>query len=84
MRADAAVAVAIQCRGVAARSTVTLAGDQIDERRFLGLLHGLPLSWAGEGCGTGDRTGLTNAAFGLSLGLEPIPRGLGPEYTVQR
>jgi hypothetical protein len=37
--ADAAVAVAVECCGVAARAAIALAGDQIDERRFLGLLH---------------------------------------------
>ena len=45
---DAAVAVAIEGRGVTAAPTVTLAGDEIDERCFLGLLHGLPLC-AGQG-----------------------------------
>ena len=40
VRANAAVAVAIERRGVAARSAVTLTGDEIDERCFLGLLHG--------------------------------------------
>jgi hypothetical protein len=52
VRADAAVAVAVQRCGVAACPAVSLAGDQINERRFLGLLHGLPLSWAGKGFGT--------------------------------
>jgi hypothetical protein len=37
--ADAAVAVTVEGCGVAACSTVTLASDEIDERRFLGLLH---------------------------------------------
>jgi hypothetical protein len=37
--AESAITVAIQRRGVAAGSTVTLTGDEIDERRFLGLLH---------------------------------------------
>jgi hypothetical protein len=37
--ADAAVAVAVEGGGVAAGPTVTFAGDQIDEGRFLGLLH---------------------------------------------
>ena len=54
VRADAAVAVAVEGCGVAARPAVTLAGDQIDERCFLGLLHGLPFSVAGQGAnGTG-------------------------------
>ena len=48
VRADAAVAIAVEGGGVAAGAAVTLASDQIDERRFLGLLHGLPLC-AGQG-----------------------------------
>ena len=39
VRADAAVAVTVESRGIAAGAAVPLAGDQIDERRFLGLLH---------------------------------------------
>ena len=49
VRADATVAVAVEGRRVAARSAVTLTGDQIDEGRFLGLLHELPLSGTGQG-----------------------------------
>jgi hypothetical protein len=37
--ADAAVAVTVQRRGVAAGAAIALAGNQIDERLFLGLLH---------------------------------------------
>jgi hypothetical protein len=37
--ADAAIAVTVERGSVAARSAVTLTGDQINERRFLGLLH---------------------------------------------
>ena len=47
--ADTTVAVAVQRRGVAARPAVTLAGDEIDERCFISLLHGLPLSVTGQG-----------------------------------
>ena len=47
--ADTTVAVAVQRRGVAARTAVTLAGDEIDERCFISLLHGLPLSVTGQG-----------------------------------
>jgi hypothetical protein len=43
VRADAAIAVTVQGRGVTARPAVSLASDEIDERCFLGLLHGLPL-----------------------------------------
>ena len=39
VRADAAVAVTVEGRGVTARTAVPLAGNEIDERRFLGLLH---------------------------------------------
>jgi hypothetical protein len=37
--ADATVAVAVERRSIAARTTVTLTCNEIDERRFLGLLH---------------------------------------------
>jgi hypothetical protein len=36
---DAAVAITVECRGITARPAVPLTGNQIDERRFLGLLH---------------------------------------------
>jgi hypothetical protein len=80
--ADAAVAIAIECRGVAARPAVTLAGDEIDERRFLSLLHGLPLSDAGQGergVGADESRGLWwpgTAGFGPVYGANPLsPRG---------
>jgi hypothetical protein len=47
--ADTAIAVAIQRGGITARSAVPLTGDEIDERCFLGLLHGLPFSASGAG-----------------------------------
>jgi hypothetical protein len=55
---DATVAIAIQGRSVAAGAAITLACDQIDERGFLGLLHGPSLFatrwaravWAGSAC----------------------------------
>ena len=37
--ADAAVAVAVQRSGVAAIAAITFTGDQVDEGRFLSLLH---------------------------------------------
>ena len=37
--ADAAVAITVERSGVAAVPTVPLAGDQVNETRFLGLLH---------------------------------------------
>jgi hypothetical protein len=42
MRAHPAVAVTVEGRCIAARTAVSLARDQIDERGVLGLLHGLP------------------------------------------
>jgi hypothetical protein len=41
--AHAAVAVTVEGRRVTATSAVALAGDEIDERRFLGLLQLNPL-----------------------------------------
>ena len=61
VRADPAVAVAIEGCRVTARSAVTLTGDEIDKRCFLSLLHGLPFSMAGQGA---DRTG-TDGVAGL-------------------
>jgi hypothetical protein len=53
--ADAAVAVTVECRCIAARPTIPLAGDEIDERGFLGLLHGSLSSAAGRIDGRGVR-----------------------------
>ena len=50
--AHAAIPVTVERGGIAARAAIALAGDQIDERRFLGLLHvslspcGAKLGWA--------------------------------------
>ena len=41
--ADAAVAVTVEGGPVTARPAVTFTGNEIDERCFLSLLHGLPL-----------------------------------------
>jgi hypothetical protein len=38
--ADAAVAITVERGRVAAVPTIPFAGDEIDERDFLGLLHG--------------------------------------------
>ena len=38
--AHAAIAVTVQSRSVAAGTAIALAGDQIDERGILSLLHG--------------------------------------------
>jgi hypothetical protein len=55
--ADAAVAVAVERSSVAAAPTVPLAGDEIDKRRFLGLLH-VSLSLLGRlGAARGPATG---------------------------
>src|SRR4029079_17447920 len=63
---DAAVAITVQGGGIAAGPTVPFAGDQIDERRFLGLLH-VSLSLLGR----------WGAARGLGDGILTDPRGRG-------
>ena len=63
---DAAVAVTVEGGGVTAGPTVPFAGDQIDERRFLGLLH-VSLSLLGR----------WGAARGLGDGILTDPRGRG-------
>src|SRR4029078_10277053 len=52
---DAAIAVTVESRGATARPAVPLTGDEIDERRFLGLLQLVPLSVLGAGWGRGAR-----------------------------
>src|SRR5262249_42971718 len=48
--ADPAVAVAVEGGGVAAAPAIAFAGDEIDEGRFLSLLHAsLPGTWRGPG-----------------------------------
>ena len=78
VRADPAVAVTIERRGVTARSAVPLAGDQIDERGVLGLLHGLPLTTTlgtGRGAGSDSRMGLGRPpSTGLAQYTRPIPQ----------
>jgi len=54
VRADAAVAIAVEGGGVTTGAAISLAGDQIDERCFLGLLHG-SLSLVGQGRSAGGR-----------------------------
>ena len=80
--ANATVAVTVEGCGVAARPAVTLTSNQIDKRCFLGLLHGLPLSGAGQGergvghwcCRGWGRPG--SAGFGTVYGANPqSPRG---------
>ena len=66
--ADAAVAVAVEGCCVTARSAITLAGDEIDERCFLSLLHWLPSCVLGHGV-DGDRSDRWR------LGQDPISAG---------
>ena len=54
VRADAAVAIAVEGGGVTTGAAISLAGDEIDERCFLGLLHG-SLSLVGQGRSAGGR-----------------------------
>ena len=76
VRADAAVAIAVEGGGVTTGAAISLAGDQIDERCFLGLLHG-SLSLVGQGRSAGGR----RWGFGQA-GSWPIlrPRGFCREY----
>ena len=74
VRADPAVAVAIEGCRVTARSAVTLTGDEIDERCFLSLLHGLPFSVVGKG-----RTGQVRVCVSRALG-DPFSTGFGTVY----
>ncbi len=53
--ADAAIAVTVEGCRVAAGPAVTLTGNEIDERRFLGLLQLVPLSELGQGLGGAER-----------------------------
>jgi len=79
---DAAVAVTVEGCGVAACSAVTLAGDEIDKRRFLGLLHeSLSLAAGGSsgitrgrGWGTGSRW----------LDPREVSASIGPEFPLAK
>ena len=72
--ADAAVAVAVERGGVAAGPAVALAGDEIDERGFLGLLHeSLSLLGRLAGRRAVSRDGIA--------GRSPCVRGGCREYT---
>ena len=72
---DAAVAVAVERGGVAAGPAIALAGDEIDERRFLGLLHDSLSSGAG---GRAGRHRVENCRKGHPR-ADPIRR-IGPVY----
>jgi len=79
VRAHAAVSVAIQRRSVAARATVALACDEIDERGVFGLLHGLSLS--GNTLGH-ERCGLGATCWGTCVGaLVASGRQVLAQYT---
>jgi hypothetical protein len=60
----AAIAIAVEGRRVAAASAIALAGDQIDEGRFLSLLHDSlsPHGGGHTGLGRGDVLGATRGA----------------------
>jgi hypothetical protein len=53
--ADAAIAVTVESCRVTAPAAVSLTGNEIDERRFLGLLQLVPLSELGQGVGGAER-----------------------------
>ena len=82
---DTAVAIAIEGCGIAARAAIALAGNQIDERLFLGLLHKSLISvpgkvWLGVGlCWMACRWILTDPGCGefsaVYVGKLPAPRG---------
>jgi hypothetical protein len=72
VRADAAIAVAVERGCVAAGTAITFAGDQVDEGRFLSLLHESLTSAAarirfatrGTACGA-----IRHGALGIALGF---------------
>ncbi len=83
--ADAAIAVTVERRGVAAGAAIALTRNQIDERLFLGLLHKSLFSvpgkvWLGWGvCGMACRWILTDLGCGefsaVYVAKVPPPRG---------
>jgi hypothetical protein len=70
--ADAAVAIAVEGRRVAAVPAITFAGDEIDECRFLGLLQVIPLS--------STRMGTAGSGRGGIAGVRGVWLGGCPEY----
>jgi hypothetical protein len=68
--ADAAIAVAVESGGVAAGPAIAFAGDQIDEGRFLSLLHKSLTSsaLAGSTVGTGPSAGRGDRDAGHAIG----------------
>src|SRR5688500_760452 len=87
VRAHAAVSVAIQRRSVAARATVALACDEIDERGILGLLHGLSLSFntlGHERCGLGATClGATCVGARVASGRQVLAQYTRPTFQRQ-
>ena len=73
MGADAAVSVAIKGGGIAAGPAIALAGDQVNETRFLGLLH-KSLSHNTMGTAGGARGG---AGWTRSPGLLEVVASIG-------
>jgi hypothetical protein len=71
--ADAAVAVTVESRRVTARSAVPFTGDEIDERRFLGLLQLIPHSVLG-------RIGRGAGALAWRIPSDPQPAGACGQY----
>jgi hypothetical protein len=72
--AHATVAVTVEGGRIAAGSAITLAGDEIDERSFLGLLHDGSLSLAlGRTLAVGGRAA-TDLGRGAGLGLGTMGR----------
>src|SRR4051794_32118839 len=91
VRADPAVAITVQGRGVAAGPAVTLTGYEVDERFFLGLLHGLPSLSLGRanrdrcGRGSGPWGGPISAGFGTVYRAKPsAPRGKSVPPVLER
>jgi len=74
VNAHATVAVTVESGRIAAGSAITLAGDEIDERSFLGLLHDGSLSLAlGRTLAVGGRAA-TDLGRGAGLGLGTMGR----------
>jgi len=72
--AHTTVAVTVESGRIAAGSAITLAGDEIDERSFLGLLHDGSLSLAlGRTLAVGGRAA-TDLGRGAGLGLGTMGR----------
>jgi len=86
VRADPAIAVTVQGRGIAAGAAISLASDQIDEGGILSLLHGLSLYGDTLGTSVGAGSDLPGGlgrpwatGFGTVYEADPrAPRGYFP------